>query len=50
MSTITTTLITAFAVMIMLAPKVLDTWLARRDVVRASYEESMLDRVSGGAE
>ena len=50
MSTIATTLMTAFAVMVILAPRVLDTWLARRDVVGASDEGSMLERVAGGAE
>ncbi len=50
MTTIETTLITAVAVMITLAPTALDAWLARRDAARTSGDEAMLERAAGGAE
>jgi hypothetical protein len=50
MFTLETIVITAFAVIVILAPKALDTWLSLRDAARASSEESMLERAAGGAE
>jgi hypothetical protein len=50
MFTLETIFITAFAVTIVLAPKALDTWLSLRDSTRASHEEALLERATGGAE
>jgi hypothetical protein len=50
MSTLETILIAVLAVTTVLAPKAIDAWLSRRDVARASREESMLNRAVGGAD
>lgn len=55
MATLGTIILTTVAVTLVLAPTALEAWLARRDGMRASredslHDESLLELVAGGAE